>query len=292
MMQGTETKVTILNSMAGRDFEAALDQHVAWGLEVVDLKDAIFGKRVLDLTDEEAERAAGMIAARGLGVACLSTDLFYDDIEKGWRHFRDHHLKRVDRAVALARIFRPTFVRLLAARTQQRDEVDDGIALLLAEYDWLFDLYRVAIKRLSKAGVRPTIENEVHGCILAGPAEITGFFYHLGCGDRCSLTWDVQNLWQMGTYPSLAVYDELRDLIGYYHLKGGIECSDGDALCWRSSLADASWPVVEITRRVIADGVSPIICLNPSHGEPKPGYDYDDLVRRDLAFVRETILEV
>jgi hypothetical protein len=61
-------------------------------------------------------------------------------------------------------------------------------------------------------------------------------------------------------------------------------------LKWRSSLADASWPVAEITRRVAEDGVSPVICLNPSHGASKPGYDYADIVARDIAYLREQVL--
>jgi hypothetical protein len=32
--------------------------------------------------------------------------------------------------------------------------------------------------------------------------------------------------------------------------------------------------------------VSPVICLNPPHGQAIEGYDYTDLTRRDLEFVR------
>jgi hypothetical protein len=43
---GDKIQLTILNSMAGKDFVQALDQHLAWGLQVLDLKDAIYGKAV------------------------------------------------------------------------------------------------------------------------------------------------------------------------------------------------------------------------------------------------------
>jgi hypothetical protein len=49
--------------------------------------------------------------------------------------------------------------------------------------------------------------------------------------------------------------------------------------------------VTEITRRVIADGVSPVICLNPSHGRPRPGVDAGDVTERDLQYVRDLIDE-
>ena len=61
----------------------------------------------------------------------------------------------------------------------------------------------------------------------------------------------------MGTIPSLGVYEQLRPLIAYFHLKGGQSGEGSTALRWRSSLEDATWPVGEITRQVVADGVSP-----------------------------------
>ncbi len=37
------TRLTMLNSMAGEDFAAALDRHVAWGIRDLDLRDGIYG---------------------------------------------------------------------------------------------------------------------------------------------------------------------------------------------------------------------------------------------------------
>ena len=96
----------------------------------------------------------------------------------------------------------------------------------------------------------------------------------------------------MGTYPTIDVYNKLKGLIGYYHLKGGQKGGGGIELRWRSSLEDASWPVVEITRQIVKDNVSQVICLNPSHGKAKTGYDYNNMTKRDLDFIRRTIQEI
>ena len=77
------SRLTILNSMAGADFPAALDRHVAWGLTDLDLKDHIFGKAVAGLTRDEAARAARFIADRGLTTHCLSTGFFFAEVERG-----------------------------------------------------------------------------------------------------------------------------------------------------------------------------------------------------------------
>ena len=279
--------ITMLNSMADRDFETALDRHVQWGLDHLDVKDSVFGKGVADLTDDEARRAAELIEARGLSVYCMSTQLFHGDVEVGEAAFRAAHLEPLERAIAVAEVLRPNLFRLLSARTTRRGQVGDSIAWLRDEHPWVIACYREAVERLAAAGLRVTIENECHANILATPDEVTGFFAELDCGDAVNLTWDVQNMWQMGTVPTMDVYRRLRPLLAYYHLKGGQAEAGSDALHWKSSLEDASWPVREITRQVVADGVSPVICLNGSHGKRRPGYPYDDVLARDLAFAKE-----
>ena len=287
-------RLTMLNSMAGRDLPAALDRHVEWGLEVLDLKDCLFGKAVMDLTDEDAGRAANMVERRGLSVWCMSTHLFCDDVERGELHFAAQHAGRVERAVELARILRPALVRLLAAGGERRCMYDDCVEYLAAEHPWLIPMYAQAIDRLHAAGFQATIENEVGPCILRTPADVTALFAELGRREKVCFTYDVQNLWQMGTFPTMHVYEQLRGLIGYLHLKGG-QCDDGDSertLRWRSSLAEASWPVAEITRRAVADGVCPVVCLNPSHGRPRQEGKWEDFTKDDLNFIRESVPEI
>ncbi len=287
-------QVTILNSMAGREFEQALDQHVSWGVQILDLKDAIFGKNIVQLTEDQAAEAAILIRERGLSVYCFSTGLFHGDIEVGEKRFREDHLDKVDHVIELAGILQPDMIRLLSARTSKRAEIEDSVEYIRTQHPWLIPLYAEAIHRLYESGFDVTIENEVRECIFSNPEEIINFFEELDCGEEICLTWDVQNLWQMGTYPTMEVYDKLKDLIGYYHLKGGqsADAAHGSPLRWRSSLEDASWPVVEITRQAVMDGVCEVICLNPSHGEQKEGYDYSDIVKRDLDFIRRAIPEV
>ncbi len=285
----TKPSITMLNSMADRDFETALDRHVAWGLRHLDVKDSVFGKGVVDLDDAEAQRAAALIGARGLSVYCMSTQLFHGDVEVGETAFREAHLAPLERAISVAEVLRPNLFRLLSARTTGRAQLSDSIAYLRDEHPWVIACYREAVERLAAAGLRVTIENECHANIFSTPTEVTDFFAELDCGDAVNLTWDVQNMWQMGTVPTMDVYRGLRPLLAYYHLKGGQAEPGSRSLRWKSSLEDASWPVREITRQVVADGASPVICLNGSHGARKPGYSYDGVLERDLAFVRREI---
>ena len=207
-------------------------------------------------------------------------------MESGPEVFRRDYLDRLERVVAIAAILQPALVRLLSPETRTRKEIGNSVRYIVREHPWLLRMYGDAVHRLYRVGFPVTIENAVGNNILSTPAEVVDFFAGLNCKGEVGFTWDVQNLWQMGTYPTMEVYRRLKGVIRYYHLKGRQHGPDSLTLRWRTSLEDASWPVVEITRQVVADGVSPVICLNPPHGEPKEGYNYSNLAKRDLDLVR------
>ena len=119
---------------------------------------------------------------------------------------------------------------------------------------------------------------------------IVSFFDALDRPNAVALIWDVQNLWQMGTFPSLDVYRMLKPLIGMIHVKGGRAEVPGGALVWKAGLEQASWPVVSILKAALADGVSHVICLNPSHGEKPNGYVEN--TEANLQFLRDSIKEI
>jgi sugar phosphate isomerase/epimerase len=174
-------------------------------------------------------------------------------------------------------------VRLLATQARSR-KVEDVPS-------WAFDQYREAIDTLAATAAGITIENEVGDCVLTGPDAVESFFTTLDRRESVRFTWDVQNMWSLGTPPSIDLYRRLRPLIGYVHLKGGRANGDG-ALEWRSSLRDATWPIEEILREVIADGVSPVVCLNPSHGKAPEGWDGAGVVADDVRYLRELSIGV
>lgn len=284
-------QLTMLNSMAGKDFVNSLDTQKAWGIEVLDLKSDIFGKSIIDLTPEEAHRANKEIQDRGLSVYCFSTELFYDDIEIGEEQFRLRNLAKVEQTIEVAKVLKPAVIRLLAARSSRRQQFANSVDYMKESHPWVIPMYREAIDMLAAAGFQATIENECRECIFSTPDEIIAFFRELNCGDKVYFTYDVQNLWEMGTFPSMEVYQALAPLIGFYHVKGGQH--DGDTLnsVWKSTLEDASWPVAAITSKVVAAGISPVICINPCHGKLKPDYNYENMTKRDLDYMTSLIKE-
>ncbi|HVW17070.1 MAG TPA: TIM barrel protein [Solirubrobacteraceae bacterium] len=289
---GRLVELTMLNVMGGADFDESIARHREWGMRWVDLKDAIYGKDLKDLTVDEAQRAAAALDAAGLRVYCLSSVLLGGDATAGEEAFAGQDLADLDHVLRLAEVLRPRFVRLLGAQLPGRRELDgDAVEHVRREHPYVVPAYRRAIDAIADAGFEATIENEAWDCMLSTTAEFRGFFDALERPGAVSLTWDAQNQWATGVKPTLEVYEGLRDLIAFYHVKGGRSDGDGERLDLNVALEEASWPVAEVTQRIVDDGVSPVICLNPpSHGRPIDGYEYGDAVTtRDLAFLRSAV---
>ena len=282
--------LTVLNSMAGDQVEESFDRYVEWNLKILDLKDGLFGKTIQNLTIAEAQRIKEYADHRELEVHTLSSTLFGDDVEDGEGSFRAANFPLLDNLVEVASILMPAQIRLLMAGSSKRTDILDSSVYLEVRHPWVFDVYREAIDLVNDSGFQLVIENEVHWCLLSTPVEINGFFTKLDRAGAVSLLWDIQNLWQMGTFPSLSVYSAIKSHIGMVHLKGGRTELPGGPLLWRSDLADASWPVVSIVKAVVEDGNSPVICLNPSHGKAPSGYTPN--YKSDLDFLRSEIEEV
>jgi sugar phosphate isomerase/epimerase len=277
-------KFTMLNSMASTDFVQSLDIQKSLGIEVLDLKDHIFGKAITDISISEAWQAAALIESRGLSVYCLSTQLFHDHIDKGEHEFIRDHMSKINHIIEIANILKPEYIRILPAIMRQ-EQPGNPIDRMQKQFPWLIQQYQAAIDQISASGHRVVIENE-YSSIMVSPKEILAFFELINRPGKLHFTYDVQNLWQMGTYPSLEAYRMLKPITVYFHVKGGQEDPITKQLKWKSSLEDATWPIVEITKEVIKDGISPVICLNPSHGEIRDDYDYRNLDRKDLDFMK------
>ncbi|WP_162940054.1 sugar phosphate isomerase/epimerase family protein [Gryllotalpicola protaetiae] len=278
------SRISITNSVFGSDAIASLELQQAVGVTDLDLKDGLFGRTVVDLGPDEARRIAERSEQLGLNPYSMSTTFFDDEIAKGEQHFREQFLDRVGAAIEVASIVKPDVIRLMAAQAAGRqsgapliDYLDDG-------FDWVIPAYREAIGRFGDAGFGVVIENEVGASICSSPADVLALFDAIADAGPVSFTWDIQNMWETGHFPSLEVFEQLRPVIGYVHVKGGAMV---DGVLHKASLRDADWPVLDIVRAVHVSGVSPVICVNPCHGRTPTGYNGIAVALDDIRFVAE-----
>lgn len=285
-------QMTLLSSILDGDFRLVLERQKALKLQFLDLKDGLFGKTVEQLDENEAQRAAALIEEFGLQIHCFSTSIGHSKLENSTTEtdFRTQHESALQNAICAAKIMRPRVIRLLVPRFPANRNGEIAVARLMREFPWLLGVYRDWIDQIAAAGFGILIENEARGCLLGSVADIKTFFEALN-RPAARFTYDVQNLWQSGVFPSLEVYRALKPLIGALHLKGGRGDENGE-LKWAAPLDEASWPVLPIVRAIVADGVAPFICLNPSHGQKPEGWDNWQIAQREIAFLRREFKEI
>ena len=281
----------MLNAMASADFETSAKRHAVWGLRWMDLKDSVYGMPISELSCDDARRVASVLQRHRLEAYCFSTVLLGGDVTAGERAFATAHIADLTHLLELAAIIRPRYIRLLAAQLAGRDHATDAVEVIERLYPFVIPTYQAAIDQIASAGFAATIENEASECVLSTTREFRSFFAAIDRPGSVGLTWDPQNQWATGVVPTVEIYEHLRDLIVYYHVKGGRTEGNGRDLAWDVALDEATWPVVDVTRRIIDDGVSPVICLNPpSHGRRIEGYAYGDAVtERDISFLRSRV---
>lgn len=293
----------MLAEMMGTDLEQAVGRLQELGIRHLDLKNHVFGRSIEDLDPDADGRLADLVDRTGVEVYCFSSVLGHQNVSRVEEpEFRRAMAAGLDNMLRTARRVRPRLIRLLACGFDGRDDWPDSNAYLERQAPWVYAAYADAIERIHDAGITATLENEPR-TIFSNPAEAVAFIARLNLGAKVGFTWDVQNMWQSGVFPTLDVYGVLAPITNYVHLKGGRgSAEDPRVLTYRSPLEDAGWPVPEIVGAVLADGISPVICLNPSHGAVPPddavaspsatAMLVADVARRDVAFLRRTFREV
>ena len=188
----TKTRLTLLNSMADRDFDRALDQHAAWNLELLDLKDCAFtASRSRNSTLDEAGRASEAIGGyAGFQSIVFRRSLFFrrdgsrrsripqapsSSAGRGTRHSADSQAATHSSVAAQSETPQGT----LSTRSVTLRRAAD---VAPAASTW---------KRSSKfmrLDFKTVIENEIANSIFSTPKEIVEFFKaYWGCAAKCRL---------------------------------------------------------------------------------------------------------
>ena len=282
--------LTMLAEMMATDTEGAVRRLREVDIVSLDLKGHVFGRSIEDLDDLRRERLAQLLDETGTSIHCLSTSLgAYDIHVVGEKEFRTRLGHGVANIVTTLGYVEAQLVRLFGCALRNDQHRPDEAADLLPA--WVYESYRDAGSAIAHAGATLTLENEPDS-VLSDPSAAVRFFERLDAPD-VGFTWDIQNMWCAGTYPSVEVYEQLWEFMNYVHVKGGRSTAAApQQLVYRSDLEHATWPVEELVGRVIADGVSPIVCINSPGGEVPPDYEHGSLANRRAMCVSEAIADV
>ena len=217
------------------------------GITHVEFRSA-WGTNVLDLTAEQIESAAVILADHGLSVSSIGSPLGKINIEDDF----DAHLVRADRALAVARRLGAPFIRIFSffLRPEQkpakyRDEVLRRMTALAA--------------RAEPTGIVLLHENEkdIYGDV---PERVLDIVESVG-SPALRLAWDPANFVQVGVTPFTDGYAQLRPHTVYVQIKDAL-LATGDVV----PAGEGDGQVRETVRALAADGFDGFFSMEPHLG--------------------------
>jgi sugar phosphate isomerase/epimerase len=186
------------------DLNEQLDLLQSEGVKHLELR-GVWGKNVLDLSDEEAARVKAELDRRGFGVSAIGSPIGKVGIDDPF----EPHLARFRRALDLAEFFHAPYIRLFSFYVPQ------GKA---AQYrDKVMAQMRALDKAAKGSKVILGIENE-HGLYGDTPERALDLIKTLG-SKQWTTVYDPCNYIMEGIRPYTQAFPLLVDTIGYLHIK-------------------------------------------------------------------------
>jgi len=225
-----------------QDLEHALDVAEEFGVRTVELR-GVWGKGIVEQTDDQIERARDILAARGLSVACIASGFFKCDLPGfGTREGKDlaaaeatveQHIGMLRRAAKLCQMFDAPVVRGFAFWRPAREPA--GLArdasgqtnrhlrdkdMPVEVWQRMLACFTEPAKIVEAAGVILALENE-HDCGVARGDEAARFVEDLG-SRAFGVTWDPGNAFFAGEMPYPEGYERVRRHVAHVHVKDAV----------------------------------------------------------------------
>jgi sugar phosphate isomerase/epimerase len=211
----------ITDEFSPTDFAAALEPMAAIGMTGAELR-VVFGKNIMDLTDDEVKQATEMCAAKGIQVIGIASPIlkcvlpnapavdtrFQQDIFNS-KHTFDDQPRLLDRAFRICELTGAQFIRVFSYwRTVEPEKCFDAVVTALNDLS----------VQAAKQNVIIGIENE-HACHIGTAAEskaILDAVQH----PNLKLVWDPANALVAGENPYPGGYSLLPpQRIAHVHVK-------------------------------------------------------------------------
>jgi sugar phosphate isomerase/epimerase len=217
------------------------------GITHVEFRSA-WGVNVLDLTDEQLEESASILATHNLEVSSIGSPLGKINIDDDF----DVHLVRAERALAVADRLNAPFIRIFSfflrpdqAPERHRDEVLRRMAALT--------------ERAAPTGVVLLHENEkeIYGDT---PERVLDIVESIG-SPTLRLAWDPANYVQVGVSPFTDGYAMLRPYTDYIQIKDAL-LATGEVV----PAGEGDGELRETVRALAADGFDGFFSMEPHLG--------------------------
>jgi sugar phosphate isomerase/epimerase len=217
------------------------------GITHVEFRSA-WGTNVLDLTDEQIEETAAVLAAHDLRVSSIGSPLGKINIDDDF----EAHLVRADRALAVAQRLGAPFIRIFSfflRPDQAPDRYRDAVLRRMT----------ALTERAAPTGVVLLHENEkeIYGDI---PERVLDIVESVG-SPALRLAWDPANYVQVGVTPFTDGYAMLRPYTDYIQIKDAV-LATGEVV----ASGEGDGQLRETVRALAADGFDGFFSMEPHLG--------------------------
>ncbi|MGQ9631729.1 MAG: sugar phosphate isomerase/epimerase family protein [bacterium] len=226
------------------DLKEQMDVLEREGVKFIELR-GVWGKNVLDLTDEELNKIKGMLEERGFGISSIGSPIGKVGIEDDF----EAHLVRFRRALEIAKSLNSKYIRIFSFYIPRGKDPADYRGEVMRRMKAMADI-------AGKEGIMLLHENEkeIYGDTGARCKDILDTVN----SPNLRAVFDPANFVQVGVRPYEECYPLLKDYIEYMHIK--------DALLGSGRVVPAGkgdGKLVEIFRELKGRGYDGFASLEP-----------------------------
>ena len=279
-------ELSVIADEISMDFEHALDVMLEYGVKSAELR-SLWDMNIVDLPDEQVEKAKSALKSRGMTVSCIASPFFKcdlggsDGVATGRTHqARDRGLGQqmavLDRSIHLTDVFETKLIRVFSfwRRGELTEEIEAQIVRAFEE----------PVAMAEKAGVILALENE-HACYL-GTGEEAARVIRAVNSPALKAVWDPGNAFCAGEVPYPTGYEAVRDLTVHVHVKDAVWEGDKPKFV---RIGDGLVDYVGQLRALRADGYRGYLSLETHY---RPGGAAEEGSRQCLASLREILAEL
>jgi sugar phosphate isomerase/epimerase len=189
------------------DLDVQLDTFQRLGIQHIEFR-GVWGKNVLDLTDEQVKKVKSALTKRGMKVSAIGSPIGKIGIEDPF----EPHLDRFVRAIDLAEFFGCRYIRIFSFFVPE-GEADDYRPEVIDRLGTLLDMVEGHPVVLLHEN-----ERHIYGDI---PRRCADIFESLP-SPQLRMTFDPANFVICGVRPFTEGYELLKDYIDYVHIKDAL----------------------------------------------------------------------
>ena len=187
------------------DLQVQLDTLDSLQIRFLELR-GVWGKNVLDLTDEELDTVGTALRQRGIGVSAIGSPIGKISIESDFAEYRP----RVQRAIDIANRLESPYIRMFSFYCGDRDDDRDEVMRRM----------QAMVDMAAEGGVTMVHENE-KGIYGEHPDRCLDLHQTVQ-GESFGATFDPANFVQAGVRPYDEAFPLLEPYILYYHIKDAL----------------------------------------------------------------------